>query len=70
MVGAVLTICVLTTPVAAPLDLEPGDLKPGLIAVYRSCVNQLAQSAGSSRNPRSRSDDPARTRESRRGRLR
>jgi cytochrome c551/c552 len=31
-----LVLCVLTAAVAAPLDLEPGDLKPGLIAEYRS----------------------------------
>src|SRR5437773_1983193 len=43
MIGAAFTLCVLTAPVAAPLDLEPGDLKPGLVADYRSCVNQLAR---------------------------
>jgi cytochrome c551/c552 len=42
MYGAVITVCVLTSPVAAPLDLEPGDRKPGLVAMYQSCANQLA----------------------------
>ena len=35
MTAAALTLCLLAP--AAPLDLEPGDLKPGLVAEYR-CV--------------------------------
>jgi mono/diheme cytochrome c family protein len=29
-------ICLLSLPAAGPLDLEPGDLRPGLVAEYRS----------------------------------
>ena len=41
MFGAVLTTCVLAAP-AAPLELEPGDLKPGLVAEYRSVAEPKA----------------------------
>ena len=43
MIGAALTLCVLASPVAAPIDLEPGDLKPGLVAEYRSVVEPNAR---------------------------
>src|SRR4051812_32142721 len=42
MFGAAFTLCALTSG-AGPLELEPGDLKPGLIAKYLSCVTQLAR---------------------------
>ena len=35
MIAATFIACLLAAP-AAPLDLEPGDLKPGLVADYRS----------------------------------
>src|SRR4051812_14517851 len=42
MTRAAFTLCVLTAPGGAPLDLEPGDLKPGLVAVYRSIAEKAS----------------------------
>src|SRR5215468_2710243 len=42
MTPAALALCLLTTP-TAPLDLEPGDLKPGLVAEYRSVAEPEAR---------------------------
>jgi cytochrome c551/c552 len=39
---AAFTLCLLTSSAAGPIELEPGDLKPGLVAHYRSCVDQTA----------------------------
>lgn len=43
MSGAVFPIFILTSPIAVPLDLEPGDLKPGLVAEYRSIAEPHAR---------------------------
>lgn len=43
MIGAAMTLCVLASPIAAPLELEPGDLKPGLVAEYRSVAEPKAR---------------------------
>jgi hypothetical protein len=43
MLGAVLTLCALAAPGAAPIELEPGDLKPGLVAVYQSVAEPRAK---------------------------
>src|SRR5215210_8666276 len=43
MIGAALTVYILTVLVAAPLELEPGDLKPGLVAEYRSVAEAEAR---------------------------
>ncbi len=42
MIGAAFAVCVLASG-AGPLELEPGDLKPGLVTKYLSCVTQLAR---------------------------
>jgi cytochrome c551/c552 len=39
---AAFTLCLVTSPAAGPIELEPGDLRPGLVARYRSCVDQTA----------------------------
>src|SRR5947208_3457723 len=43
MFGIVFTACVLTAPGAGPIELEPGDLKPGLVAEYRSVAEPKAR---------------------------
>src|SRR5262245_64751519 len=40
---AAFTLYLLTSPAAGPIELEPGDLKPGLVAQYRSRVDQDAR---------------------------
>ncbi|MBA4187641.1 MAG: hypothetical protein C0467_06435 [Planctomycetaceae bacterium] len=38
MTAAAMLLCLLPTSPAGPLELEPGDLKPGVLAEYRSLV--------------------------------
>ncbi|MFO0822638.1 MAG: hypothetical protein U0792_05875 [Gemmataceae bacterium] len=40
MLTATALLCLLATSPAGPLELEPGDLKPGLIAEFRSLVEK------------------------------
>ena len=42
MTGTAFALCLLAAP-AAPIDLEPGDLKPGLVAEYRSVAEKDAR---------------------------
>src|SRR3954470_19103186 len=42
MTGALLLACLLPVSTAGPLDLEPGDLNPGLVARYQSVAQPRA----------------------------
>jgi mono/diheme cytochrome c family protein/cytochrome c551/c552 len=42
MSGAAILVCLLSAAPAGPLDLEPGDLTPGLVATYRSVADKDA----------------------------